>query len=402
MAVLPTTDISTTLVRNTLGEDNNNVGLLCTSGKINMFSKYKPITSIRVGGVDTSSDTAIRIYELTTRNEVKNWAYAKPTSSYPKRLGDFRNYWHEAPAPLLQNVGKTLTVNPFFGQIYAIGFNIPTKPTGMTSYCLDVEDLHVHEVSTPLNNNYHLAAALYNSNNALVATFAATDNLSYTNSSTPEKHTISLEQAGNRIKDIGKGTYKLYLQIGDAFILPVGQSVKYYSIYGNESYPNVIDVTITGVDSVFSAEVLGIRPYGGGGTWADGIGNDYKIGNIPAEKTGFLYAFDVKVKIKNISTQDATIPKNNLYLYYNRLTDWEGGNENRYLLYSTDTSSLSLAAGASTEIIFQNMIIAPTYRPIVNVEIEHAAPTSVTYKSGTAAETLAGTLPNIKLNYVGK
>ena len=43
MAVLGTTDISTTKVRNALGESSNDVGTLCKSNKINKFAKYKPV-----------------------------------------------------------------------------------------------------------------------------------------------------------------------------------------------------------------------------------------------------------------------------------------------------------------------------------------------------------------------
>ena len=129
MAVLPTTNITTSIVRSALGENNNDVGRLCTSAKINWFSKYKPIRHtdphynlVLSGSPDGS--WGLTIPTLAQKNSSGNWTYDKPLSSYPKRLGDFRNYYHEAPIALIQRVGNKIDVSPFFGLNYGVGFAI--------------------------------------------------------------------------------------------------------------------------------------------------------------------------------------------------------------------------------------------------------------------------------------
>ena len=45
---LGTTNISTSLVAQTIGEGSNDVGTLCKSTKINMWSKRKPVRDERI------------------------------------------------------------------------------------------------------------------------------------------------------------------------------------------------------------------------------------------------------------------------------------------------------------------------------------------------------------------
>jgi hypothetical protein len=98
MAALGTTDITTTLIKNTLGEDINQVSELCISTLVNMWSRFKPTRG--ADGVSTfwkGSDgmcgfalpeLAGGVYSPTI------WGYTKPISNY--RLGDFRGYNHDS------------------------------------------------------------------------------------------------------------------------------------------------------------------------------------------------------------------------------------------------------------------------------------------------------------------
>lgn len=132
---LPTSGITTSLVRDTLGETSesaggagNNVGKLCSSSKIKPFNLYKPtrfgapFTEFWNEGVGDSNEFyqgistfGIRKPYLTTFNgsvkfaslsgvlvgsglkDVGTWSYDSPrgTSTEPYRLGDFRGYCHD-------------------------------------------------------------------------------------------------------------------------------------------------------------------------------------------------------------------------------------------------------------------------------------------------------------------
>ena len=48
MAVLPITGISTSMIREALSENTNNVGGLCNSNKVNRWSKRKPHVDTRI------------------------------------------------------------------------------------------------------------------------------------------------------------------------------------------------------------------------------------------------------------------------------------------------------------------------------------------------------------------
>lgn len=79
MAVLGTTDITTTKVRNALGENTHDVGSLCKSSKINKWGINRVETGVVLNG--TAAD---RLFFV---------------QSSPYRLGDFRAYDHDAEPP---------------------------------------------------------------------------------------------------------------------------------------------------------------------------------------------------------------------------------------------------------------------------------------------------------------
>ena len=105
MAALPTTNITTTLVANTLGVTTRNVGELCTSSKINMWSRRKPVRDTRLvidsytdigKGADGMCGLILPPWE---GDDTLLTYYGQPRghSSYfpePYRLGDFRGYFH--------------------------------------------------------------------------------------------------------------------------------------------------------------------------------------------------------------------------------------------------------------------------------------------------------------------
>lgn len=112
---LPNTNISTTLVGQTLGTSSRDVGTLCTHPNINKWSKWKPVRWNKVDGITPANLEAINYglsynhYEnidavttaYATSEEVMT--YAKPRGrlyNEPYRLGDFRNYEHSSIQPI--------------------------------------------------------------------------------------------------------------------------------------------------------------------------------------------------------------------------------------------------------------------------------------------------------------
>lgn len=108
--------ISITLVQQSIGVSSDNVGELCISDKINMWSKRKPVSYPSIGGIygagglDTSIIasvnyglnipiiTAPSLINGETTTGVQAWGYNKPAggANSPFRLGDFRGYNHSA------------------------------------------------------------------------------------------------------------------------------------------------------------------------------------------------------------------------------------------------------------------------------------------------------------------
>ena len=110
MAALRTSNITTSLVKNTLRENSRDVGTLCTSDKINVESKFKPVSYPAISditeaelistnyGISEDSIGNIRTALVNPPTTLKKWIYNKPTgtSESPYRLGDFRGYDHTA------------------------------------------------------------------------------------------------------------------------------------------------------------------------------------------------------------------------------------------------------------------------------------------------------------------
>ena len=134
--MLPTTNISTTLVANTLGTSSRDVGTLCTSNRINKWSRCKPIDDDRNilleedwwTGTDGKCGLDINPIQIELGNanwtvraiwESYNsnpWQYIKASKAF--RLGDFRGYQHDAVCPFQINYKK--------GDSY----EVPIQPVG--------------------------------------------------------------------------------------------------------------------------------------------------------------------------------------------------------------------------------------------------------------------------------
>lgn len=106
MAVLPASGISVSIVKTTLGTGENNIGALCQHNNINMWSLWKPLkadletlTEADVIGLHSGLDVQLFQSPISLARYLYNfnnwdWHYIRPTSRF--RLGDFRNYNHNA------------------------------------------------------------------------------------------------------------------------------------------------------------------------------------------------------------------------------------------------------------------------------------------------------------------
>lgn len=91
MAVFGTKNISLNAVRAALGETSKSLRDICRSPKINKWSRYSPLTN---GGNYIPFET----YPVSNPFDVSQWEHTKRAITEAK-LGDFRNYKHDALPP---------------------------------------------------------------------------------------------------------------------------------------------------------------------------------------------------------------------------------------------------------------------------------------------------------------
>ncbi len=157
---LPNSNISTTLVGQTLGTSSRDVGTLCTHPNINKWSKWKPVRLNKVTGLVSQdlSDINFGILPVVPMFDWElalslNWEYGRPRGgdnnpSEPFRLGDFRNYEHAASDPvsipssishnLLLNNTLRIRANVIESGVLEHQIGIHNLPTSISLYYLAV------------------------------------------------------------------------------------------------------------------------------------------------------------------------------------------------------------------------------------------------------------------------
>lgn len=103
---LPSQGITISTVRNTIGQNTNDLGSLCTSNKIQANSFWKPVTSpvltmteaelfrVNDGFTVQSYSNPISLWNAIVNGQV--WRYDPTQNQAPYRLGDYRTYDHNA------------------------------------------------------------------------------------------------------------------------------------------------------------------------------------------------------------------------------------------------------------------------------------------------------------------
>lgn len=113
-----TGDVTVAEVREVLGEDTYSVAELCTSDNINVWSKYRPVSSSTVPMTDTLRANLRYGWTFSAEGTTSpltaaegTWTANLPSggSSSPYRLGDFRGYCSDAIAPVVNWSTSTVT-----------------------------------------------------------------------------------------------------------------------------------------------------------------------------------------------------------------------------------------------------------------------------------------------------
>lgn len=193
MAKLPQSGITVSMVKQVLASPYTDVGKLCTSDNINMWSKHKPYSHAHVTATTIPQfETAIKSvqwglkiqkqtgsntntngdYTSVTRvvtdgrnNLLPQWVYVKPTggASSPYRLGDFRNYYHEAQPPIRisssqQSINKISNVGSNYQ--YQVGFEV--TPENNTDGGLRLSELYGEKGQTLQFKDMYFGVIMYN------------------------------------------------------------------------------------------------------------------------------------------------------------------------------------------------------------------------------------------------
>ena len=142
---LPNTNISVAMVRNELGAATNNVGQLCIHPNINKWSRWKPVRHpTKIPLTDSqlaSTDSGLIPFGSTNYNDsvTSKWIYQRPTGSdsSPYRLGDFRNYNHDALPPV--TLPNNVHISNQTSHTFALGINNETGDIELVDFSGDLE-----------------------------------------------------------------------------------------------------------------------------------------------------------------------------------------------------------------------------------------------------------------------
>lgn len=171
---IQTTNITTTLVGNTLGIASKDVGTLCSSSLINKWSKNKPVRYNTLSAITDAErklvnyGLEIKQYTITEilNNIIYGWNYLKPRGgNYDEyyRLGDFRGYNHQATIPIIfefSNGTKEYIYNTIMGSanmpVIKVRYKLSDSliSAGMSSADISLSELNIDGVSTGTIGNY--------------------------------------------------------------------------------------------------------------------------------------------------------------------------------------------------------------------------------------------------------
>lgn len=235
---LPTTGISTSLVKATIGAATNDVGSLCSHPNINMWSKHKPVQFPAARGlseaefISDNNNWGILFQESSPHNGAGYYlnVYQKPTggASSPYRLGDFRGYNHAA-FPELYIKGIPSEVNKFTNQSISMDFNNTINVEIALTDTWFTPDTEILVEGVPIQHVDELIIGCeVRSGSTLVKEVFGTQNIS-----TTKAFSIPLD-------DLAVGVYELAF-----FLFPPTYPSKRFPFPHTPIYPNHKNIQIT-------------------------------------------------------------------------------------------------------------------------------------------------------------
>lgn len=342
MAVLGTKNITTTLVRNTLGEDNNDVGLLCKSSKINMFSKRKPVRDSRdflaFADVGVADNYGIVVPDWNGGNQVWTYNHPRGGSREPYRIGDFRQYYHEAGIPF--------RMTDYDGYIHYAEHSKQLTITGIATPGGNATGIAISDVLT----GYYFAVQLKNLNNDVVWGTASSPDTSGIVIDFTAVPFLNNDNWLNTTIEIKAFLSSVQKSFADSEPSAVSKKALHY----DATYNIVTQTLSVNTRAFIEAEITGIRPLQGSGTW---LNHDNFIDPsnppLPMVSTGGIA---LRVRFKNNASSNFTLssslftfgtPSN--YHNVSRYTTFQG---NMYNINGNSISGISIDGGAwSDEII---------------------------------------------------
>lgn len=156
---IQTTGITTSLVAATIGQASSDIGTLCSSSKINKWSKHKPVIQ-PIGnnaGVDWWKDVEgkcglnlieyVNIYDVIDAIDSVSgatWQYNKPSggSSSPYCLGHFKGYEHSSVVPFKVYTPTGTIYTASAGAQLSVTINTPIVIPEGNLYLTDIDTIN--------------------------------------------------------------------------------------------------------------------------------------------------------------------------------------------------------------------------------------------------------------------
>ena len=267
-------------IQQALGVSSGDLGTLCTSPKINVFSKYKPNAAV---GVDQPSDDIIatnRYFLAAVATNSRNalismalgWTYHGAQAPYFRQL-DFDRYYNGAPVPFMQANGQSLLLDLVSGNAspalfymlmtagalsnkpfvagQGIGSSGTAVPSNRLAYCIAAEDL-----------GFDSGGGTYHSLMGAVLGLVIFQGTTYKGEVWSSVPVAELSQRENNMFNVPTNT--LSLAQGTYTAVACAKQGNYYlPVYNHADYPTRFTFVVGGVDS-YAQDRVGLATTQGG------------------------------------------------------------------------------------------------------------------------------------------